>query len=418
MPPYRRVLFVATWFALPALAQPTITNLDVLPGGSTSYAYASAISANGQAVTGYSNSSAGQRAFRWTSGGGLQDLGILAGFASSSAGFALSADGAVVTGNSSAPGGSVGRAFRWTAATGMQNLGVLGTGSGSAGRAVSADGSIIAGFSYSAGFNGGTAMRWTAATGMQSLGVVGSNAAAISADGSAIVGTNLDAGYSRAFRSTIPGGFQHLSILPGADSAEGLATSTDGSSVVGNSGDQFNLTYLHAVRWTSGGIQDLGVLGDSDFSYAYGVNADGSVVVGTSTLPDDGDHAFLWTSALGMVDLNSYLPAIGLDLTGWSLSVATGISANGSALVGNGTFNGATRAFLITGIPNPPPSPCYPNCDRSIANPLLNANDFQCFLNKYAAGDAAANCDASTALPILNANDFQCFLNAFAAGCP
>ncbi len=63
-------------------------------------------------------------------------------------------------------------------------------------------------------------------------------------------------------------------------------------------------------------------------------------------------------------------------------------------------------------------SACYANCDNSTAAPLLTANDFQCFLNKYASGDAAANCDGSTNAPVLNANDFQCFLNKYAAGCP
>jgi hypothetical protein len=60
---------------------------------------------------------------------------------------------------------------------------------------------------------------------------------------------------------------------------------------------------------------------------------------------------------------------------------------------------------------------CYANCDGSTGSPALNANDFQCFLNKFAAGDVNANCDASTSPPVLNANDFQCFLNKFAAGC-
>jgi hypothetical protein len=60
---------------------------------------------------------------------------------------------------------------------------------------------------------------------------------------------------------------------------------------------------------------------------------------------------------------------------------------------------------------------CYPNCDNSTSPPILNSNDFQCFLNRYASGDSYANCDGSTNNPILNANDFQCFLNAFAAGC-
>jgi hypothetical protein len=63
------------------------------------------------------------------------------------------------------------------------------------------------------------------------------------------------------------------------------------------------------------------------------------------------------------------------------------------------------------------PGGCYANCDGSTGSPLLTANDFQCFLNKYAAGDTYANCDGSTGTPLLTANDFQCFLNKFAAGC-
>jgi len=60
---------------------------------------------------------------------------------------------------------------------------------------------------------------------------------------------------------------------------------------------------------------------------------------------------------------------------------------------------------------------CYANCDGSTGSPQLTANDFQCFLNKYAAGDTYANCDGSTGIPALTANDFQCFLNKYAAGC-
>ena len=60
---------------------------------------------------------------------------------------------------------------------------------------------------------------------------------------------------------------------------------------------------------------------------------------------------------------------------------------------------------------------CRPNCDGSTSSPILNANDFQCFLNSFAADDPYANCDASTSPPVLTANDFQCFLDLFAAGC-
>ncbi len=60
---------------------------------------------------------------------------------------------------------------------------------------------------------------------------------------------------------------------------------------------------------------------------------------------------------------------------------------------------------------------CYVNCDNSTGSPTLTANDFQCFLNRFAQGDPYANCDSSTGTPTLTANDFQCFLNKFAGGC-
>ncbi len=70
--------------------------------------------------------------------------------------------------------------------------------------------------------------------------------------------------------------------------------------------------------------------------------------------------------------------------------------------------------FVINGTVG---SACAANCDGSTTVPVLTANDFQCFLNNYAAGLSSANCDGSTAVPILTANDFQCFLNNYAAGC-
>jgi DNA-binding beta-propeller fold protein YncE len=80
--------------------------------------------------------------------------------------------------------------------------------------------------------------------------------------------------------------------------------------------------------------------------------------------------------------------------------------------------SGFSTDFNHNGIPDECERTCYANCDLSTAPPILNANDFQCFLNAFAIGSNYANCDHSTAPPVLNANDFQCFLNAFAAGCP
>jgi subtilisin-like proprotein convertase family protein len=101
----------------------------------------------------------------------------------------------------------------------------------------------------------------------------------------------------------------------------------------------------------------------------------------------------------------------GLSSNGlWTLRIADTANLDGGSL----------NSWSMTVTPGQLPTctgACYANCDASTVAPLLNANDFQCFLNKFAANDSYANCDGSTVIPTLNANDFQCFLNAFATGC-
>jgi hypothetical protein len=73
------------------------------------------------------------------------------------------------------------------------------------------------------------------------------------------------------------------------------------------------------------------------------------------------------------------------------------------------------------------PAPCYANCDNSTTAPILNVEDFSCFINEFASAQALpheqqlthyANCDQSTTAPVLNVEDFSCFINKFAQGCP
>jgi trimeric autotransporter adhesin len=77
-------------------------------------------------------------------------------------------------------------------------------------------------------------------------------------------------------------------------------------------------------------------------------------------------------------------------------------------------------------IPPPPPG-CYANCDSSTVAPILNVDDFTCFINEFASSSSLppqqqlssyANCDESFIEPILNVDDFTCFINNFAQGCP
>jgi hypothetical protein len=76
-----------------------------------------------------------------------------------------------------------------------------------------------------------------------------------------------------------------------------------------------------------------------------------------------------------------------------------------------------------------PDPECYANCDESTTAPVVNVQDFSCFLQKYSEGCASPtsgpggvgpcypNCDQSTSAPFLNVADFTCFLQRFVQGC-
>jgi hypothetical protein len=125
--------------------------------------------------------------------------------------------------------------------------------------------------------------------------------------------------------------------------------------------------------------------------------------------------------------------------TTWNSMGAERISTNyevsdvfSLATLPNGDIAVGTNAILTlgqvsSGLARFGCQPCYPNCDSSSVPPLLNAADFQCFLNQFSASLSAshdqqvacyANCDGSTIDPVLNIADFLCFINKFAAGCP
>ncbi|NRB18797.1 MAG: PEP-CTERM sorting domain-containing protein, partial [Rhodobacteraceae bacterium] len=113
----------AIGLASAANAQDMMTDLDTLVGGTSSKALG--VSADGAVVVGESGSAGGTRAFRWESGTGMVDLGTLTGGNNSKAA-GVSADGSVIVGQSNSDDGW--RAFRWDAGSGMVSLGTLGGG--------------------------------------------------------------------------------------------------------------------------------------------------------------------------------------------------------------------------------------------------------------------------------------------------
>jgi hypothetical protein len=111
----------------------------------------------------------------------------------------------------------------------------------------------------------------------------------------------------------------------------------------------------------------------------------------------------------------------------WSVLNGYGITINNRRqMVVPATNQATSQGGLILLTPLGGPTGCYANCDGSTAAPILNVDDFTCFINEFAAAQSlppaqqvghTANCDGSTAAPVLNVDDFTCFINAFAVGC-
>jgi len=168
---------------------------------------------------------------------------------------------------------------------------------------------------------------------------------AVSADGSIVVGVNE----YEAFRWTQQTGMVSLGLGYLGLPSSANAVSADGSVIVGNHGGQ-------VFRWTQQtgriGLGDVEHIGGGD---AKGVSADGSILVGVGS---DWEMAFRWTQKTGMVSLKETLIGAGLDVSGWTLSSANAISADGFTIVGSGTNpSGQSEAWVANLSPEPIPEP-------------------------------------------------------------
>lgn len=315
----------------------SITSIGLPPGGS--FSGASAVSARGSAVAANVDMATG---YRWTSSG-LVDIGTPRGAYATSA-EDISSHGSVMVGSIffSFPEETA-RAHRWTASGGLQDLGVLPGGVASVGSGVSGDGNCVTGYSFDENFNT-IAFRWTPGGGMVSLGTLPggwtSEGRKVSRDGSTIIGMAGTPEGDRAFVWTQSGGMGDLGLLsPDDGSSSAYGVSGDGTVVAGFSG-------ANAVIWTNGIVQEIGGLPNATNSIAYTLSDDGSVVGGYSFFGFEAT-ATLWSQSLGTVDLNTYLPTLGVDLTGWELDYTRDISADGTTIVGEGLFNGEPRGWVV-----------------------------------------------------------------------
>jgi uncharacterized membrane protein len=149
-----------------------------------------------------------------------------------------------------------------------------------------------------------------------------------------------------------------LGFLTANSQSEALGESVDGSVVVGYNRSPVGFDVkTEAFRWTAAtGMVGLGFLPGGYQEYAYATSADGSVVVGT-VQGNGPTRAFIWDEVHGMRSLQDVLTSQGDDVTGWNLGSATGISADGTVIIGSAMnrATGRSEAFVarITGVPEP-----------------------------------------------------------------
>ncbi len=338
-------LFCFSLFPLTGHGAGELTGLGDLPGGGFS-STALGVSTDGSVVVGKgTNTNNETSAFSWSAAGGMVDLGDLPGGIVDSSAYDANSDGSVVVGDGTGASGT--EAFRWTAGGGMVSLGDLPGGAvTSFARGVNADGSVVVGLSEST--NGLEAFRWTAA-GMFSLGdlpggAFSSGALDVNTDGTVVVGFGTSAAGYEAFRWTAGGGMVGLGDLPGGLGSGAAGVSGDGSVVVGRS---LSADGGQAFRWTAaGGMVGLGFFPGGSDSWARSANLDGSVVVGYSNQTGSGQEAFRWTESAGMQRVVDWLAAEDITVTGWTLTDAYDVSADGSVVVGVGTSTNGTEAWL------------------------------------------------------------------------
>ena len=100
------------------------------------------------------------------------------------------------------------------------------------------------------------------------------------------------------------------------------------------------------------GLGDLP--GGEFYSVATGVSSDGSIIVGQAT-PLSGDGAFIWDEVHGLRSLHAVLEELGVGaaLSGWQLTYANGISADGQTIVGLGVNPAGENEGWVATVPDP-----------------------------------------------------------------
>jgi probable HAF family extracellular repeat protein len=323
----------------------TVTDLGVLPGGTATSA--NAINNRGQ-VTGGSNLSVSTTHAFLYSNGHMQDIGTLGG--DFSVGISINDHGQIAGTSTTIPniGQNDIRAFFYSAGT-FQNLGVLGLAVDSNGNAVNNHGIVVGEVFYNPPNlpnppSGSDAFIWNGGGQLQNLHAgIGSIALGIN-DQTEVVGYSNDLVGPKAFL------WENGKILqlPTLGSGNGVAQAINNRGHVVGGSTFANSNIEHAFLYAEGRIRALDS-NSSVYSFAAAINSYDQVVGNFETVADRNAgtgavYACIFVSGHA-IDLNGFLRRN----SGWVLTGAVGINDVGQ-IVGNGTHNGLSRAFLMTPI--------------------------------------------------------------------
>jgi probable HAF family extracellular repeat protein len=344
----------------PPIRAQDFDGLGDIPGGVIE-SEAAAISGDGSIVIGLSGAPAGREGVYWTADDGLVSIGILPS-RDDCFPMAISDDGTTIVGYCETTATGDREAFRWSEVTEMLRMGFLpGGGHQSEALATSADGAVIVGGSDSS--RDLQAFRWNVSDDLLGLNqppeIWQSESTAVSDNGAVIAGWMTTAFGTEVFRWTAGDGIVALGDLSGGK-LDGRATamSADGSVIVGTGTRDIG---PEAFRWTEAtGIVGLGYLPEAGLnprSEALAVSANGEVIVGVATGILGEDLASVWDWR-GLRNLRTVLiTEFGMDLSGWTLTKATGVSNDGRIVVGTGVnpkgFTEGWRATMIDPLDQP-----------------------------------------------------------------
>ncbi|MBX3364962.1 MAG: hypothetical protein KF866_09375 [Phycisphaeraceae bacterium] len=345
----------------------------------------------------------------------------------------------------------------WTADGGVVDLWSPILNWGSTANAVSRDGSAVVGMTdffinFGAGFEFSDAYVWRESTGVVKLphlfDMFRAEAFGVSANGSVIVGYEQNMEEERfpvVWEAANGNAIRQLFVTEEElGSSLALVVSDNGAYAAGFSLMAMDIFGYREdlVMWdvATGAPTVLGQTPPGFYSaIPAAISDDGQMIVGTYNrfffFDNPEGEIFVWRQGEGVRLLKNILTDdYGVDLTGWQLLAAHGMSEDGKTIVGHGLDPHGNMTGIIIRLDvsvcvadlsgsSDPNDPAY-----GVPDGQVDASDFFYFLDQFVAGnDRVADLSGSSdpndpayGVPDgqIDASDFFYYLDRFVAGCP